>query len=466
MFAQCGLLFLKSQVGRHGESTRVLRVPRPEATASDGRPLLATAISHSIGPLPEKARVLLELLLLRNLLPFWERRSIDVRDGGYRLNHDARGRYCGPVEKSLIAQTRTLWFFSRIARSAYGREVHLRAARHGYDFLVRRMWDEVYGGFYWRTNSSGSVATAPGKHIYGQAFALFALSEYAMASGQSEPADLAERLFLILDQHAWDPAYGVYREFFAQDWSFSTDGCGYLGHSPAVKSMNTHLHMLEALTRYASLSSKDIARQRLEEICTIICKKIVHHDEEAGAFGVERHARDWTPLTEPQDERASYGHDVETAWMLLDAYAVLGKSQTMVLGIADALFDHALRFGCDSVEGGFFESGCYGIPADRRDKLWWVQAEGMIGALRMYLATSDAKYARCFLHTLSWIAMHQADWECGEWHPLVEENGQPSGSKAGPWKAPYHSVRAVLECLERVLGVNPNGVGLEFGLRL
>src|ERR1700694_3653584 len=105
-FMQCGLHFLRSQVLRRGGSKRVLRVLQPEATASDGRPLLATAISHSIGPLPEKTHALLELLLLRNLLPFWERRSIDMRDGGYRLNHDARGRYCGPVEKSLIPQTR------------------------------------------------------------------------------------------------------------------------------------------------------------------------------------------------------------------------------------------------------------------------------------------------------------------------------------------------------------------------
>jgi cellobiose epimerase len=425
---------------------------------------LATAISHSIDQIPEKARALLELLLLRNLLPFWEPRAIDVRDGGYCLNHDARGRYCGPAQKSLVAQARTLWFFSRIARSAYGREVHLRAARHGFDFLVRHMWDDAYGGFYWRTNSSGQVAVASGKHLYGQAFALFSLSEYAVASGRSEPGDLAEQLFLILDDHAWDHAYGGYREFLARDWSVPTDRCGYLGHSPAVKSMNTHLHMLEALTRYASISSNTVARKRLGELCAIISAKVVHNDAVLGAFGVERHARDWTPLREPQDRRASYGHDVETAWMLLDAYTSLGKSETVALELAKALFEHALRFGFDPVGGGFFESGYFGVPADRRAKLWWVQAEGMIGALRMYLATSDAKYARCFLHTLSWIATHQTDWEHGEWHAVIDVHAESSGNKAGPWKAPYHGLRAVLECLERMnTNVRLSNLGETFG---
>jgi len=411
---------------------------------------LAIAISRSLEPLPEEARALLELLLLGNLLPFWETRAIDVRDGGYCLNHDARGRCRAPAEKSLVAQTRTLWFFSRIARSAYGREVHLRAARHGYDFLIRHMWDDAYGGFYWRTSSSGQVAVASGKHLYGQAFALFALTEYAIASGLREPGDLAEELFLTLERHAWDEAYGGYREFFARDWSLPPDRCGYLGHSPAVKSMNTHLHLLEALTNYASISSNAVARTRLAELCAIISAKVVHHDRRLGAFGIERHARDWTPLCEPQDRRTSYGHDVETAWMLLDAYTILGKSATAGLGIAKALFEHALRFGFDPVGGGFFESGYFGVPADRRAKVWWVQAEGMLGALRMYIATSDEKYARCFLRTLSWIATHQADWEHGEWHPLIDEHGAASGNKAGPWKAPYHGVRAVLECLERV----------------
>ena len=409
---------------------------------------MTTAIIPS-DPLSQQTTALLELLLLRNLLPFWEKRAIDVRDGGYRVNHDARGRYCGPLDKSLVAQTRTLWFFSRIARSAYGREEHLRAARHGYDFLMRHLWDDAYGGFFWRTDSSGRVAVAPGKHLYGQAFALLALSEYAIASGLHEPVDLAKRLFLILDQHAWDPAYGGYRECFARDWSLSTARYGYLGHPPTVKSINTHLHVLEALTRYVGISSDNIARKRLAELCDIVSEKAVLCDGADQAFGVERHARDWTALAEPQDRRASYGHDVETAWMLLDAHAVLAKSQSIALNVARRLFGNALQFGFDSEAGGFFESGFFCVPSDRRNKLWWVQAEGMIGALWRYRATSDTKYAICFLKTLSWIAKHQADWKHGEWHPLIHETGRPSGGKAGPWKAPYHGVRAVLECLER-----------------
>ncbi|HEV2038007.1 MAG TPA: AGE family epimerase/isomerase [Candidatus Eremiobacteraceae bacterium] len=395
----------------------------------------------------KEPRTLLERLLLLNQLPFWEP-VLDTRDGGYHLNHDGRGRWRGSAHKFLVAQARTLWFFSRVARSPYGDEDHRHAARHGYDFLRSRMWDAEYGGFYWCASSSGHKIVQSGKHVYGQSFALFALSEYAQACGDATATDFAKQLFQLLDYHAHDPTYGGYRECLAREWSPAKVERGYIGHPPAVKSMNTHLHLLEAITAYAGLDDRSVVRERLEELRTIICEKAVCREPTIGAFGVERHGRDWSPYQDEDDRRVSYGHDVEAAWLLMDADVALGKPETASLDVGQALFEHALRFGYDSTRGGFYETGHAGKPADRRSKLWWVQAEGMLGALRLYRATGGAHYASCFQQMLGWIVNHQADWKFGEWHSQVDERSRPSGNKAGPWKEPYHNGRAVLECLK------------------
>ena len=130
-----------------------------------------------------EARNILERILTENIIPFWYPEVIDEQDGGYRLNHDLEGRYRGPANKYLVTQARTLWFLSRLANSHYGAPGHLEAARHGHAFLRDRMWDRQFGGFYWEVDSSGHSVARPEKQMYGQAFALYALTEYANATG-------------------------------------------------------------------------------------------------------------------------------------------------------------------------------------------------------------------------------------------------------------------------------------------
>jgi len=156
----------------------------------------------------------LERILTENIIPFWYPQVIDLEDGGYRLNHDLRGKWKGRANKRIVTQARTVWFFSRLSKSGYGASEHLEAARHGYEFLIDRMWDKVFGGFYWEVDSSGNTATKPDKHLYGQAFGLYALSEYAMASGDASAIARAKELFNILERYAHDTDNGGYREFF------------------------------------------------------------------------------------------------------------------------------------------------------------------------------------------------------------------------------------------------------------
>ena len=392
------------------------------------------------------ARAKLEKMLTENIIPFWHPGVIDRDNGGYKLNHDEAGRWMGPSDKYLVTQARTVWFFSRLARSKYGSEEHLRAARAGYEFLRDKMWDGEFGGFYWAVSYAGDRPTMPDKHLYGQSFALYALSQYAMASGDPEAEQLARRLFRLIDFHAHDPSNGGYVESFSRDWKPLPRGRkGYMGVGSDVKLMNTHLHLMEALTAYYLATRDLVARKRLLELIFIQSNSVVR--KTVGAC-TDKHTLNWLPLRGPEYDRVSYGHDLENVWLLMEACRAVGLPPNILLDLYRRLFDYSLRYGFDREGGGFFSSGPIGRPADDRRKIWWVQAECMVSSLMMYRLTRDPLYFGLFRRTLDWILENQVDWENGDWHAEVGEDGRSGGRKAGPWKSPYHNGRAVLKCIE------------------
>jgi len=388
----------------------------------------------------------LEKILNDNIVPFWYPNVIDMEHGGYRLNHDAEGNWRGTSDKYLVTQARTVWFFSRLARSKYGTEEHLQAAKHGYQFLRDKMWDKEFGGFYWAVDSTGAEATMPHKHLYGQSFGLYALSEYAIASGDPNAKSFARDLFNILEFRAHDSTYGGYQESFLRDWTPSPeDDSSYMGSGPAIKLMNTHLHLMEAITTYYLATRDPVARERLTELIFVQSNSVVR--KTIGAC-TDRYDMDWTPLTGPEFDRVSYGHDIENVWLLIEACNAAGVSNGPLIDLYRTLFDYSLRYGYDPKSGGFYDSGPINSPADRRQKVWWVQAECMVSALDMYCLIGDKLYFDCFAKTLDWIMRYQVDWENGDWFSNISESGEASGSKAGPWKSPYHNGRAAIQCLE------------------
>jgi mannose/cellobiose epimerase-like protein (N-acyl-D-glucosamine 2-epimerase family) len=393
----------------------------------------------------QQAKAQLERLLLENIVPFWYPGVLDREHGGYRLNHDDGGRWLGPADKAIVTQARTLWFFSRLYRSPYGKQEHLEAARHGFRFLKDRMWDREHGGFFWSVSDDGSRPVEDQKHLYGEGFGLYALAEYIKASEDPEAVALAKDLFGLLETKAHDEQYGGYLELFPRDWSRdpakqphgSVAGDQPLGR----KLMNTHLHLMEPLTTYYEATRDELVRRRLVELIFVQSNAVVRKG--LGAC-TDRYERDWTPLAEPRDLRVSYGHDVENVWLLIAANEAAGLPNGPLADLYRALFAYSLKYGWDEARGGLFYTGPFRQPADNRGKSWWVQAETMASGLHMYRLSGDEKYYAVFEKTLKWIVEEQADWKNGDWHAWV---GGPQELKAGPWKSPYHNGRAVLECL-------------------
>jgi mannobiose 2-epimerase len=387
----------------------------------------------------------LEKNLKENIAPFWLNKTIDRTNGGYTINFGPNGEAKGPGVKMIVSQTRTVWLFARMARAGYGGKEYLEAADHGYRFLREKMWDRQNGGFYWQVDATGNEKQRTGKHLYGQAFALYAVSEFAMASQRKDVLDFAVSFFNLLDAKAHDAKYGGYHEFFNADWTEAKEERPYLGGAAGLKLMNTHLHLLEAMTTFYRASKLPVARERLIELINIESNAVVRK-----TVGVctDKYERDWTPRLAGDFARVSYGHDLENIWLLMDACDAAGISNYPFLDLYRNLFDYSMKYGYDAGKGGFYDSGWFNQPADRLTKTWWVEAEAIVSALYMHRLTGDRKYLDVFEKTYDFIEKYQVDWQNGEWHANITPDGKAQGDKAQPWKAGYHNGRAMIECLQ------------------
>ena len=363
-------------------------------------------------------------LLTENIIPFWYPGCLDEA-GGYRLNHDSAGRWKGPAEKYLIPQARTCWFFSRLAHTGRLPEA-LSAARRGFEFLRDRLWAGEHSGFSWSTSDDRKL-------LIGQTFALYGISEYAAASGDPGAASLARQCFATIEARYRDSQAGGYRSGDPAD------------AAPAQKCLNDHLHLLEALTVFGSVADDPMVRIRLTELILILTCTVLRTS--AGTT-TERHRSDWTPLLDRENARASYGHDLEATWLVLDGCRTAGIPAPLVLDWCRALFTTSYQWGWHRKDGGMYFAGPLNGPADCREKVWWVQAESLVAGLTLFQLTGDPPYAHFYLGLLEWIETRQADWQGGDWHAFIWPSGAITGDKADRWKTPYHNGRAMLRCID------------------
>jgi len=378
----------------------------------------------------------IERNLNESILRFWLEKSLDRERGGYVISFDEKGQLVHPITKGIVTQARNLWLFSRTN--------HLDAARLGFDFITAKLWDATHGGFFWEVDESGDEVLRGGKHLYGQAFGIYGLTEYHRATGDSRALAMALECFRRMDRVAHDPSRGGYIESFQRDWSpLPTGEQSYMGCDATFKTMNTHMHLMEAFTALWRASGDPLVRERLSELVEVVTRRVVWR--EAGAC-TDKHELDWRPKPGPQYARIVYGHDLESIWLVMDACDALSISPEPYTKHFTTLFATAMHRGYDYAVGGFFYSGPLHEPADRRDKVWWVQAEACVSALRMFELTGDARYLGVFKHTYDFIENQMLDRTHGEWHARIRPDGSSCGAKSDIWRAGYHNGRAMLEC--------------------
>jgi mannobiose 2-epimerase len=402
-------------------------------------------------------------VLTDNVVDFWYPRCIDDTHGGYITSYDADGKFAGNEEKMIVTQSRMVWLFSRLARAGYDDAGdYITAAESGFEFLSEHMWDDEHGGFYWIVDRDGTTQK-PNKHCYGQSFGLYGLSEYYRASGDERARKLAIEFFDLLEEQAYDEDHGGYVEYFEPDWTPITEGGTYLDNiepdwspkeevdaelDPTTKLMNTHLHLMEAFTTFYRATEYDLARQRLSELLHVLTNTVVRKGLTCCS---DKFAPDWTPLVEDEAYRiASYGHDIENVWLTMEAADALDIPRTFFLDLYEELYDYSLEYGYDEDHGGFYFYGPWNEPATSRVKAWWVQAEAIASALKMYRQTGGERYRDVFEETWAFIDEHHVDREVGEWHSGVTDDLEAVGRKGAMYKGAYHNGRALIECIEEL----------------
>jgi cellobiose epimerase len=381
-------------------------------------------------------------ILKTSLVDFYLPAAVDRVNGGY-FEFLRNGKFAPMGERFLTLQARQLWFFSALAQEGIERKAAMDAARLGFEFLQSKMHDTKLGGYYSKVTDTGAPKDKR-KHVYLNAFALYGLVAYHRASGDRQALEAAKELFAVLEEKAHDRRYGGYVEFFDEDWQPITDPkeSDYVG-APGTKTYNTHLHVLEAWTALYRAWPNPRVRERLAELIVINTTTVRHPNF---FCNIDGWLTDWKMIPTQANLRASYGHDVECSWLVLDAARALGQAPALYRAWAEALCGYGLKYGYDRQSGGFFYTGPLGKPADDKRKEWWVQAEALVAMLEMYRLTGNVEYYAAFSQTLDFVEKYQVAREGGWWATRAADGSALGHQRSSPWQGAYHNGRSMMLC--------------------
>lgn len=385
----------------------------------------------------------IELELKENILSFWMKHSVDEKNGGFvgAITNDLA--IVAEADKSLVLNARILWTFASAYR-LYNDPSYLQIADRAYEYLIQYFWDEQYGGFYWMLNSTGEPIETK-KQIYGQAFVIYAITEYIRARPNKKALNQAIILFENMERYSYDGTYKGYVEALGRNWE-ETDDLSLSGTDlNEKKSMNTHLHVLEAYTNLFRVWQSDVLKGKLQQLIEVTIEHIV--DKETNHFLLFFDEK-W----EIKSHEISYGHDIEGSWLLMEAAEVLGNEQLLhrceeiALAMAQATYEE----GLDSDGAVINEADPNGWTDT--DKHWWPQAEAVVGFLNAYQMSGEDHYLQAAYRSWRFIDEYIVDKNNGEWFWKVDQAGKPSNDhmKVDPWKCPYHNGRMGFEAIERL----------------
>lgn len=378
--------------------------------------------------------------LIHGILPYWMGRMVDVEQGGFYGQIDGADRIIGGAGKGGILNARILWTFSSAYRvqpdSAY-----LHMAERAYGYALKYFFDEEMGGTYWLVNADGSPADTK-KQIYSQAFFIYALTEYHMASGNEEALAKAKELFHLIEQHSRDTQQGGYFEAYSRDWQLLDDLRLSEKDENEKKTMNTHLHILEAYTNLYRVWKDPRLKEALEALILIFADHII--DTRTGHMNLFFDEQ-WTR----KGTIDSYGHDIEASWLLYEAAQVLGDPALLlrVESLSMQLVQTTVREGLQSDGSIWYETDTRRGHTDT-DRHWWPQAEAAVGFMYAWKLSGDAAYLDKSAATWQYISAHLIDRAHGEWYWSIRD-GKPNlaEDKAGFWKCPYHNSRMCIEII-------------------
>ncbi|WP_341478829.1 AGE family epimerase/isomerase [Clostridium thermarum] len=375
--------------------------------------------------------------LLKHIMPFWNKLKDPL--GGFYGYMDYNLSVDKEAIKGVILNSRILWFYSNVYLTCKNDEA-LAYAKHAYEFLKNYCVDKEMGGVYWSLNYDGTPFDDM-KHTYNIAFAIYGLASFYDATKDEEVLGLAYELFEVIETKCRDE-YG-YTEAFDRKWNLidneqlSEDGYH------ADKTMNTLLHIIEAYTELYRVDENERVREKLKE-AVLTCKNKVYNAD-TKILGVFFN----TNMNSIADIY-SYGHDIEASWLIDRACEVLADDELIkeIEPMTAEIVDMVLKTAYD--KGAMNNQYCRGIID--KNRVWWVQAESVVGFLNAYEKTGNEEYLQVAINIWNYIKKYLIDKREGsEWFWLLDYNNNPVVGKpiVEPWKCPYHNGRMCMEVIKR-----------------
>ncbi len=380
---------------------------------------------------------------LQEISSWWHTHMVDQKYGGFYGSVNNEKIVDEEAPRGIVLYSRICWTFAALFQFRQNQE-DLWMADRAFNYICENFADKQYGGAFWSVSKTGQMLDGK-KQIYGLAFTVYAFAEYYKATGKLEALERATQLFSEIERYSYDKDRGGYVEAFSRDWTQADDLRLSEKDANEKKTMNTHLHIIEAYANLYTIWPDKILYQRLLELLDMFEQHIIHKDSGHLQlfFGEDWHSR---------STLVSFGHDIEAAWLLEECALATGNKeylarfQQFAIKIADAALE-----GWDHSLGGLWYEYDPATKAWVFEKHWWPQAEAMVGFFNAYQRTGNENYFNYARQSFNYILKELKDANGGEWFWGKNQDGTVmEKEKAGFWKCPYHSVRACLEIIRRI----------------
>ena len=379
---------------------------------------------------------------LINILDYWLKNTIDKENGGFigEINH--QNVINNNSEKGAVLNARILWSFS----AAYAVEKnpeYLKTAKRAFQYIKDYFFDKEFGGIFWSVNADGKPKDTKNQ-IYAIAFVIYGLSEFYKIFKNEDALELAQSLFYKIELYSKDYKNKGYLEAFTRDWQEIEDLRLSEKDANEKKTMNTHLHIVEAYANLYTIWPNQKLKDAIKDILEVIAIYFIDKDSWHLKLFFDENWKE-------KEDVISYGHDIEAAWLLqwcaeaIEDEVLIKNYQKYAVAFADAT-----KEGLDTDGGLWYEYE----PKEQKliaEKHWWPQAELWIGMINAWQLTQNEEFLEITEKNFEFVEKYIIDHKNGEWIWGVYADYSPIlKDKAGFWKCPYHNSRACIELIKRL----------------
>jgi mannobiose 2-epimerase len=377
------------------------------------------------------------------ILNWWMTYTIDVKNGGFYGKVNNKNIAIPNSPKGLVLNARILYTFSS-AYALNNNNNYLSTANRAFNYIIENFADPLNGGFYWSVSEKGKMLDGK-KQVYGQAFVIYAFAEYYKITKDKQALTFAKNTFILLEKNSFDTLNLGYTEALTRDWQAIDDLRLSEKDQNEKKSMNTHLHVIEAYANLYAVWPNDELKLAIKNLLANFNNHII--DKETYHLKLF-----FTETWAVKSSLISFGHDIEAAWLLQEAAEIINEKKEILTFKQIALkMSNATRSGLDKNGGLWYE---YDTITKHwiKELHWWSQAEAMVGFFNAWQIDANEEHLLHSIQSWKFIKNHIKDDENGEWFWGINSNYTllQNQNKAGFWKCPYHNGRACIELIKRI----------------